>query len=216
MKEVNLKEQINKLQNLNKCNQKLGLNADNQYNNVNKINSKPADYLWMKLIHVYGRAWVNKFGEHPSSVWIEGLSDVPKSAIDRGIQNLKNKGSSYPTNLFEFMGLIYDVDTYEAFYRFINHEEPLNQVELLARKESNRIMLRTKTAKESMKLYNEIYVRIQKKIDSGYEVEETQPLLTKHTQEKKSDFLVQESVNNGSKNPKAQALMERIRNKGKK
>lgn len=67
-------------------------------------------YVWDKMQEIFGNAWSNQYTNSPNSTWIEALSTLTETDINRGLNTLLKSRSKYAPNLVTFLGMCELID----------------------------------------------------------------------------------------------------------
>lgn len=61
--------------------------------------------LWERMVRIYGRKWVDNFGEIDDGTWLAGLFDVKPKQVMVGIDKCRTSSSPWPPTLPEFRAM---------------------------------------------------------------------------------------------------------------
>src|SRR5687767_12430879 len=61
--------------------------------------------LWERMVRIYGKKWIDNFGEADDGTWLTGLYDVTPHEIARGLDACRTSRSPWPPTLPQFRAL---------------------------------------------------------------------------------------------------------------
>lgn len=79
------------------------------------LSGQPAEWLWAKMIEIYGATWQRERGKTPTSIWTQAIGKHAASDLKRALVKCLHRHSKWPPTLPEFLAcLTYSPEDYGA------------------------------------------------------------------------------------------------------
>ena len=186
---------------------------ESQSETASGTDRQAADWVWQKMAEIYGNQWTREQGEEPPSLWIAALSRLRMDQVKAGVGKVVSECIAWPPNLAQFVGLCQNIDTREAFDRFIRHDDPLCQVERKTRQECGSACRTQLTEPDARELFRKTYIKWLSAQDSGKFSNDSTKALPRNLATKPIDHMVQERIRSNKPKTKLEKRMDALRNK---
>lgn len=177
------------------------------------MDTQAADWVWLKGAEIYGEQWERENGAEPSLMWNLALNKLDQSTVENGVKRLLDKRIAWPPNLPKFLELAGGIDTDAAFDRFINREDPLNDVEAKTRGECGHACRAQLSEDKARSKFKNTYLRWQKRKDDGCMPDSEQKALPSQSADKKSDHMVEERMRSNKPKTELEKRIDALRSK---
>ena len=146
-------------------------------------------------------------------MWVLALSKMTQAEVKTGIKVIIDTRVSWPPNLVKFLELASGINTDDAFDRFIDRQDALNDIEKKTRHECGYACRNQLPADKAKALFKKVYLKWHERFKSGVDISTQHKALPKHSAGKKTDHMVEARLRDNKPKTELEIRMDAIRSK---